>query len=178
MQQLSKELRESVMPLVMNNIITTRKADRELIAHCKEQVGSEQDFVIDELVKIIGTCCIGADKAPIGVKGSPDWKSVCLMLIDNIEAGTLRTKANKMLNDTIMGDKVDFDKLNLSKFGLDILDKMNEVVKEREVSPTVNVRCGWSVVDSDSEMVVETLNVDGAKVEEVNVDIGTGEVVK
>jgi hypothetical protein len=80
-----------------------------------------------------------------------------------------------MLNDTIMGDKVDFDKLNLSKFGLDILDRMNEVVKEREVSPTVNVRCGWSVVDGVENKAVNVIDVDGAK---VNVDIGTGEVVK
>jgi hypothetical protein len=175
MQQLSKENREFVMPLVMNNIITTRKQDRELIAHCKEQVGYGKDYIIDELVKITGTCCVGAIKAPIGVKGNPDWKSVCMYLIDNIEAGSLRTEAKKMLTDTIMGDKVDFDKLNLSKFGLAILDRMNEVVKEREVSPTVNIRCGWSVVDGVENKAVDVIDVDGAK---VNVDIGTSEVVK
>ena len=159
MQKLSPELLEIVMPLVMNGIITTRKADRELIANCKAKVGTDKDFMVDETVQITGTCCISGEKAPIGVKGNPDWKSGFLFLIDNIEAGTLRTKAKKMLEDTIMGEKMDFDKLNLGKYALGILDKMNEVVKEREVSPTVNVRCGWSVVDSNEAIPVDKIDV-------------------
>jgi hypothetical protein len=74
-----------------------------------------------------------------------------------------------MLNDTKYGEKVDIDALNLSKYTLETMEKMNEVVDHRHSSPTVNVRCGWSVVENfvpDEAMETET----------VTVDVATGEV--
>ncbi len=156
MQKPENDILRHVMCLVMNGIVTTRKGDRDMIKEAKQIVGTGQDFIIDRLVRIKGTCCISDKKAPSSIKANPDWKSVCLMLIDNIEPCGIRTKANQMLEDTKTGTKVDFDSLNLSKFGLSVNDSMNEVIGERQSSPTVNVRCGWKLVDT-----ADTANITG-----------------
>tara|TARA_Y100000034_G_C6896059_1_gene413129 strand:+ start:2384 stop:2896 length:513 start_codon:yes stop_codon:yes gene_type:complete len=168
MQTPPSNVRNDVLALVLNGIVTTRKNDRDRISEAKNNVGTDHDYMIDEMIHVVGTCCIGGDKAATPVKARPDWRAVCMFLLNKADTPTKR-KASKMLNDTKYGEKVDIDALNLSQYALDTIEKMNEIVDHRHSSPTVNVRCGWSVVEN-------LVPAEDVATKTVTVDVATGEV--
>ena len=174
MQNPSDKIRDDVMALVLNGIITTRKNDRERVMEARSAVGINKDFIIDETINIQGVCCIGGEKDPTQVRGKPDWENVCLFLLSNADTSAKR-KASKMLEDTKLGSKVDIDTLTLSKHATNVRESMREVVEHRPSSPTVNIRCGWSRVEDT--VATQTFTVDEKVVSgDIDVDISTGEI--
>tara|TARA_Y100000034_G_scaffold129790_1_gene186931 strand:+ start:1015 stop:1521 length:507 start_codon:yes stop_codon:yes gene_type:complete len=155
-QQLSLD-HAQVMSLVMNNIITSGKEDRQKILNAREVIGADSKILIDALVNIKGLLSTSSHKKDSAVKARPDWESGFLFLIDNIEAGAIRTKAKKMIEDTVDGSKMDQDKLNLSNFALKIKSIKDEVIGYRKNLPSVTVRCETKILE---DSVIEVLDND------------------
>jgi hypothetical protein len=176
MQNPSDKIRDDVMALVLNGIITTRKNDRDMVMEARGAVGIDKDFIIDEVINIQGVCCIGGEKEPTPVRGKPDWQNVCLFLLSNADTSAKR-KASKMLEDTKLGSKVEIDTLTLSKHATDVRESMREVVEYRPSSPTVNIRCGWSRVTDDAvadseKVATKTRTVDSAVINPSTHEVG------